>query len=657
MVMKLSVIIVSYKVPFFLEQTLRSVQRAAQNIEVETIVIDNKSEDGTIEMVRTKFPSVRLIANTENTGFATANNQGIAIAQGEYILFLNPDTVVREDTFEKCIECMERNPRIGGLGVHMIDGAGDFLPESKRGFPSPAVAFYKTFGLSTLFPHSKRFNQYHLGYLDKKQNHKVDVLSGAFMLMPRTVLDEIGYWDEAFFMYGEDIDLSYRVIKAGYENYYLADTTIIHYKGESTKKGSLNYVKTFYEAMIIFAQKHFKGTKANTFVLMLKGAIYFRALLTLIANLFKKISLPIIDSLLVYGGLVVIKNVWEVIRFGEPTYYDVDLRLIYLNFPLYVLSWIFCTYLRGGYDPMARHRHLITGVVIGTVMIAAFYAFLPQELRFSRMLILLGALWTIVAMYATRSIQSWIKSGTLFWSHQPPLQVAIVGTTEEVNRVFNLLHQSGIDFNYRGQIATETEKKPTNNYLGYIDEIESLTEMYAINEIIFCGKDVSHAVVMESMQQLGKKTSYKIVPNESNYIIGSSSKNTAGELYTMQMSFQISNSIRQRNKRVLDIVYTTIFLVLLPVLILIIQDRIGFLRNIGAVFIGKKTWVGYYPSVQNKQLPKLKNAVLTPIDRLEKKPSEKAIYQMNFFYAKDYSSKLDWQIIVKALSLLGRTTF
>lgn len=655
--MKLSIIIVSYKVPYFLEQTLRSVQQATQQMLVETIVVDNKSEDGTIAMLQEKFPEVLVIANKKNTGFATANNQGIAIAKGEYILFLNPDTVLREDTLACCIQFMQENPSIGGLGVHMIDGSGNFLPESKRGFPSPAVAFYKTFGLSTLFPKSKRFNQYHLGYLDKAQNHAVDVLSGAFMLLPRTVLEEVGYWDESFFMYGEDIDLSYRIIKAGYQNYYLADTTIIHYKGESTKKGSLNYVKTFYEAMIIFAQKHFEGSKASTFILMLKGAIYFRAILTLVANLFKKISLPITDAFLIYGGLVGIKNVWEVIRFSEPTYYDVDVRLVYFNFPIYVLSWVFCTYLRGGYDQLARHRHLITGVGLGTLVIATFYAFLPQELRFSRMLILLGTLWTVVAMYTTRSLQSWMRAGTIFWSHHPPLQVAIVGEVAESKRVYDLLHQSGIDFKYRGQILPNESEEIGQAILGSVSQIGDLVEMYDINELIFCGKDIPHAVIMKNMQQMGKKLSYKIVPQYSNYIIGSSSKNTAGELYTMQMSFKISNSIRRRNKRVLDIVYTTIFLVLLPVVIFIVKDKIGFLSNMMQTILGKRTWVGYYPHPQNNQLPNLKTAILTPVDKISTTPDIAAIYKMNFFYAKDYSSRLDWQIITKAIPNLGRTTF
>ena len=243
-------------------------------------------------MVRDKFPEVQLIVNNHNPGFSRANNQAIHQASGEYILLLNPDTVVEEDTFEKCLTFMDAHPKAGALGVRMIDGSGKFLPESKRGFPAPFVAFAKAFGLSKIFPKSKAFNHYHLGYLEEHQNHEIEVLAGAFMFLRKSALDEIGLLDETFFMYGEDIDLSYRIIKGGYKNYYLADTTIIHYKGESTKKGSLNYVRTFYNAMIIFAKKHFKGDQARLFVLMLQAAIYFRASLTLATNLIKKIYLP-----------------------------------------------------------------------------------------------------------------------------------------------------------------------------------------------------------------------------------------------------------------------------------------------------------------------------------------------------------------------------
>ena len=255
--MKLSIVIVNYNVEYFLEQCLHAVLKASKNISCEIFVVDNNSVDGSIAMLEEKFKNVKLICNKKNTGFSFANNQAIQQASGEYILLLNPDTVVEEITFEKVLAFMDEHKDAGGLGVKMLDGKGNFLPESKRGLPTPAVAFFKIFGLSRLFPKSKIFGKYHLGYLDKDKTHEVEILSGAFMLLRKTVLDKIGMLDEAFFMYGEDIDLSYRIVKAGYKNYYFADTRIIHYKGESTKKSSINYVFVLYRAMVIFAEKHF----------------------------------------------------------------------------------------------------------------------------------------------------------------------------------------------------------------------------------------------------------------------------------------------------------------------------------------------------------------------------------------------------------------
>ena len=255
--MKLSVVIVNYNVKYFLEQCLHSVFKAGQGIAMEVFVVDNNSVDGSVQMIKEKFSQVILIENKDNKGFAKANNQAIDRSTSEYVLLLNPDTVVEENTFRQIIDFMDTHPDAGGLGVKMVDGKGHFLPESKRGLPTPAVAFYKIFGFSSLFPKSKTFGRYHLGFLDKNEIHEVEILSGAFMLLRKSVLDKIGLLDESFFMYGEDIDLSYRIIKAGYKNYYFPKTRIIHYKGESTKKSSVNYVFVFYNAMIIFARKHF----------------------------------------------------------------------------------------------------------------------------------------------------------------------------------------------------------------------------------------------------------------------------------------------------------------------------------------------------------------------------------------------------------------
>ena len=271
--MKLSIVIVNYNVKYFLEQCLDSVFRAIKNIDAEVLVVDNCSSDDSMTYLKPRFPQVAFIENCENLGFSKANNQAIKIAAGEYILLLNPDTVVGESTLSNVCEFMNKTPEAGGIGVKMLDGFGCFLPESKRGFPTPWRSFCKLTGLSALFPYSKTFGGYHMRYLDENKINKVEVLAGAFMLLRKIALEKSGLLDEHFFMYGEDIDLSYRISNNGYENYYLPEP-IIHYKGESTKK-DIKYVRNFYEAMLIFFDKHYPNSNS-----IIKVAIRLAIILT-----------------------------------------------------------------------------------------------------------------------------------------------------------------------------------------------------------------------------------------------------------------------------------------------------------------------------------------------------------------------------------------
>lgn len=240
-----------------------------------------------MEFLKTKFPMVILIANKENLGFAKACNQGLKESSGKYILFLNPDTIVPENCFQKCISFFETHSDAGAVGVRMTDANGKFLKESKRGFPSPATSFYKLFGLAKIFPQSKMFAKYYLGHLDESSNHEVDILSGAFMMIPRDVMEQTGGFDESFFMYGEDIDLSYRIQQAGYKNYYLSETTITHLKGKSTAKKDSRYINEFYKAMNVFAKKHFAGKINSVTYFLIKAGIWLRKMTALAVNLFK----------------------------------------------------------------------------------------------------------------------------------------------------------------------------------------------------------------------------------------------------------------------------------------------------------------------------------------------------------------------------------
>lgn len=652
--MKLSVIIVNYNVKYFLEQALLSVRKACAGMEAEVFVVDNNSVDDSVQMVRDKFPEVKLIANKDNPGFSIANNQAIRQSKGEYVLLLNPDTVVEEDTFEKCVDFMDARPQAGGLGVKMIDGSGAFLPESKRGFPAPMVAFYKTFGFSRLFPKSKTFNHYHLGYLDQDENHEVEVLAGAFMLLRRSVLDEVGLLDEAFFMYGEDIDLSYRIVQAGYKNYYLADTAIIHYKGESTKKGSLNYVKTFYNAMIIFARKHFRGEKAWLFIMMLQAAIYFRAGITLVSNIVKSIYWPLLDAGVIFFGMYFLKNFWAQYRFNDPEYYQSS--FLYFNVPLYIIIWLTSVYFSGGYDGNGNLRRIGRGILAGTVILAAVYGFLDLEYRTSRILIVLGMVWAILATTGLRLLLHFLRYRNFAYGRERQRNLVIVGTETESKRVMSLIHQAQVYKNFMGTVAPNGIDDP-KTYLSNLEQLDEVVHIYKVDEIIFCSKDVSTQDIMHWMTRLGPEVDYKIVPKESLSIIGSTSKNSAGELYTIDIQFLITKALNRRNKRMTDLFVALFLLIASPVLIWMVKEKGGFLKNIINVLLGAKSWVGYAPTAENSNtLPKILPGVLSPLDALRLKSVNLPTKQrLNFLYAKDYEASEDLSIIWKGFRNLGRT--
>ena len=283
--MKLSVVIVNYKVKHFLEQCLLSVERAAKRLDVEVLVVDNASRDGSVEYISERFPNVTLIASEENLGFARANNLAIKRSRGEYLLLLNPDTIVPENCFSEYIRFMDSHPDAGGCGAYMLHCDGSFALESRRGLPTPFVAFCKMSGLTSLFPKSRTFGHYYMRYLNENEVNRIEVMSGAFMFLRRSALDKAGLLDEDFFMYGEDIDLSYRILKSGYNNYFLP-LRMLHYKGESTVKSSYRYVHTFYQAMQLFFNKHYSHYSL-LLSLPITFAIWLRAMLAYVGNQFR----------------------------------------------------------------------------------------------------------------------------------------------------------------------------------------------------------------------------------------------------------------------------------------------------------------------------------------------------------------------------------
>jgi O-antigen biosynthesis protein len=653
---QLSVIIVNYNVCHFLEQCLLSVEAACKGVDAEVIVIDNNSVDGSVAMVREKFPTVQMIANKENVGFSRANNQGIRISEGKYVLLLNPDTIVESDTFSGCVGFMESHPDAGGLGVQMVDGKGEFLPESKRSLPTPTVAFYKIFGLSSLFPRSKRFGKYHLGYLDKNQIHEVEVLSGAFMMLRRETLDKTGLLDETFFMYGEDIDLSYRITQAGYKNYYFPGTRIIHYKGESTRKSSINYVFVFYQAMIIFSKKHFSNKNARIFSTLIRLAIYFRASMAVARRTFLKLAYPLADVALLWGGIWLIKEYWaSYVKFGVGSDYPEVFMLMVV--PAYIAVWLVSMFFSGAYDKPVNINRTWRGMVIGTVTILVVYALLPESLRFSRALIILGFFWASIVLPFYRYLLGMTGISSFRTDKGKQRRIAILGSPAEADRVGAIVHKTHPDAGFVGLVNTD-DTSTSPGMIGNISQLNEIIAVYNITELIFCLKDMEAKQIIDMMTTgVNGHLEYRIAPPESIFLVGAGSLDTKGELYLFNFNTIVSKANR-RNKRFLDIVSSVMLLALSPVIMPLQKQPVQYLKNTIGVMFGRKSWVGYSHSgstPNGDHLPSIRNGVLHPADGLKINiEDEQMLEGLNLIYARDYHILTDIKIMLKNFRKLGQ---
>lgn len=646
--MLLSVIIVNYNVKHFLEQCLYSVQKAMTGIQAEVIVVDNNSTDNSRDYLFPKFPSFQFISNKENNGFAKACNQGLQQATGKYILFLNPDTILPEDCFQKCITFFESTKDAGAVGIKMIDGSGRFLKESKRAFPSPLTSLYKLFGLSKLFPRSKTFSKYHLGHLDENENHEVDVLAGAFMMVKKEVLDKTGGFDETFFMYGEDVDLSYRIQKGGYKNYYLAEPGIIHFKGESTKKGSMNYVKMFYNAMSIFVRKHYGGSKAGFFIFLIHIAIWLRAALTAAGNFIRRIGLPLIDAGLILLSFWLMKNIWSQYVKTDTTY---ESRLLWIAFPAYTILYLIIAYYAGLYDRWYKRTELIRSSFFATVVLLAGYALLPEHYRFSRGIVLFGALlaFTFISILRWVLIQTNVLNSNK--GKEEKLNIFIAGSAEEFEATSLLLKEAGIQNRILGRLSV-TEKDTTA--IGFWKKMKQFARHIPFREVIFCQGVLTFKEIISGIQQLPPHVVAKIHAGGSGSIIGSDSKDSSGQAVSKENGYKLADPYNRRLKRLIDVCIALFSIFSFPIHLLLVKKPVGFFTNCFAVLLAKKTWIGY--AAEEKHLPALRKPVITcngvPASATQQLPGE-SLQMMDYWYARDYEPGSDLKLIWKVYRSLG----
>ena len=471
------------------------------------------------------------------------------------------------------------------------------------------------------------------------------------MVLRKSVLDEIGVLDEDYFMYGEDIDLSYRIIKAGYKNYYFADTRIIHYKGESTKKTSINYVFIFYKAMIIFAQKHFTSKNTGVFTLLIHLAIYFRAFIA-ISNRFIEKAFPIIlDSGLILASL----SGLFYLQSSDLLISDSDSSIIYKQIiPLFTSVWVLSLLFNGAYKNTISTGRLFRSFFFGTIIIASISYFI-DEYRYSKNFLLEGSLLSMAIVFFFKGLIQWIKNGSFELGDKKNKKIIIVGSYQECNRIDQLLQDSNYKLNILGFITTGNKDDVKGKYLGYTKQLQNIVRLYKVDEIIFCSKDLSANSIIEWMTQIDNTiVDFKIVPEESNIIIGSNSKNRRGDFYTLNINLNIIEENHIKDKRILDVVTSVLFMICYPFIFWIIEKPKSFFANILKVLSGKKSWVGFTNSEQIN-LPKIKKGIVNPTYYLEKSkqlhPSN--VQELNLIYARDYNLYMDIILIAKSFRFLG----
>ncbi|MDZ7372537.1 MAG: glycosyltransferase [candidate division KSB1 bacterium] len=558
----LSVIIVSYNVRDFLEQCLLSLRSALQGIPHEIWVVDNASRDGSQGMVHRRFPEVKLIENAENAGFARANNQALRHAAGRFICLLNPDTLVKKDTFQRLLEFMDEHPEAGMVGCKILNPDGSLQLACRRSYPTPWVAFTRLVGLSYLFPRSRLFGRYNLTYLSPDEVHEVEAISGSFMLFRREALEQVGLLDEAFFMYGEDLDFCYRFRAAGWKIYYVPTTQVVHFKGESWKRSELDRLRHFYQAMRLFVRKHFHRRYGIAVVTALTLAIWVRAALSLLARLLRRVTLPLIDLALMNLSLAL----GQLLRFGGLMHF----RSYLLVDLVYSSIWLLCLYGTGLYG---RYRLSVVragwAVLMGLFINATFTYFFKQY-AFSRAVVLYAGVFNLLFLTGWRALALWWPPGT---SRQHEGRRAffgrrtlIVGDACSGRAIVERLHRraDGL-YDIAGLVTLVPEevgdKVAGVPVIGTLDHLADLIRRERAEEVVFATDKISHDQILTVIDSAaGTGASFKLVADDFGVIIGKASIDRIDEVPMVELDYKLLTPPNPALKRGLDLVVAMLLL-------------------------------------------------------------------------------------------------
>lgn len=671
---KVSVIIVNYNVRDLLRQALRSIERSLSGICSEIIVVDNNSVDGSVRMLAEEFPHVHVIANRSNIGFSAANNQGIRLSTAAYIFILNPDTIVEEDSIKTLIRFMNAHPDAGAVGCRILNPDGTFALESRRSFPTPMVAFYRMTGLSRMFPRSRVFGRYNLTFLPEDEVSAVDALSGSCMFLrsaalhtstsgsaststttsgpgstpkPTPAQTGAGLFDENFFMYGEDLDLCYRIQKSGWNIYYTPDTQIIHYKGESTKKGDLRYVRLFYGAMVRFAQKHLSEDYPKAFLWVLRVGVILRGLVTALGNVLRHPAVrDLVLCFMVMTGLGVFRSLQSGLQF-PPIFYWGLAPLFSMIVTGVIAAW-------GGYRANRPQLGLVfLGSLLAVTALAAL-SFFVKQVAFSRMVVLACLPACLLVLSTVRLLPGTRK--------RIGRRALMVGNLDSANA---LAHPQLSQHVLVG-IATAApvhDLHVSPPCLGTYHQLRDIARVHHIESVIFASASLTNKEIFALMQTLaGTSVQTYILAQEQDHMIGKSSIENLGDR-TLLDAEEVIGTLRSRTaRRVSDIIAALAGAIVHPVVLLLSKlsgphsrwtHRRERTRQWTAVLRGERSLIGFddqtaFVPPAEWQLQPGVFAVSEMLGPRLKRPSAE-IEQAYWYYVRNQSAVMDWLIAVRAL--------
>ncbi len=565
---KVSVVVVNYNVKEYLEQLLLSLQRALANFAHEIWVVDNNSVDGSVAHIRRRFPEVKLIENKQNLGFAKANNLALRQAKGDFIVIINPDTVVQEDTFEKLISFFNSHPDAGAATCKIINPDGSFSVDCRHSIPTPLIAFWKVVGLSKLFPQSRVFAKYNLTYLDPNQTYPVPAISGSFMMFRREVIDQVGLFDERFFMYCEDIDLCHRINLAGFKIYYVPTSQIIHYKGESTKKNNLDYVVTFNKALYKFFRKYYAQRSVFLFRWLITLGIILRGMFIYLRN-FLHNHFPLLLDALILNIIIVVAFI---IRYSiKDGFYWHDF------FSLYWIINLISTvlFVGGGYylEVYPLHKFSVHGIIKNTLItfiLLASATFFLKQFAFSRSVVLVTAVISPLLMILWRVLlKRYYRGDKTAWGKdilsKPTI---IVGNGKEAVTLYEKIRElRDVSYELIGVVTVGKNSEKLENrhipVLGSMEYLGQLISMHRIRQVIFSSEILSYEQILKTMSNIDTgQVEYKIVPSNLEVVIGKSSIERLDDYPLLDVEYAIGKPFNRILKRLFDAVLSLALLLL-----------------------------------------------------------------------------------------------